>query len=63
MLVLFLCLQGASGQPKDGEGLQEGSVAPAGKKTVETLGAADSMAEEQEMAGNEQKRHEVRHLV
>ena len=39
--------------------MQEGSVAPAGRKTLETLGAADSVAEALEMAANERKRHEV----
>ena len=57
--MLELCAQGPMGRPKDGEGVQEGSVAPAGKKTLETLGAADSIAEALEMAANEQKRHEV----
>lgn len=52
-------MQGPSGRPKDGEGLLEGSVAPAGKKTLETLGAADSIAEALEMAANERQRHEV----
>ena len=53
-------LQGPSGRShKGGEGVQEGSVAPAGRKTLETLGAADSIAEALEMAANERKRHEV----
>ncbi len=53
-------LQGPSGRSnKGGEGVQEGSVAPAGRKTLETLGAADSIAEALEMAANEKKRHEV----
>lgn len=34
-------------------------MAPAGRKTLETLGAADSIAEALEMAANERKRHEV----
>ncbi|KAL3161937.1 hypothetical protein ABBQ38_009019 [Trebouxia sp. C0009 RCD-2024] len=51
-------VEGPSGRPKDGEGGIEGSVAPAGKKTLETLGAADSIAEALEMAANERKRHE-----
>lgn len=41
----------------------EGSVAPAGKKTLETLGAADSIAEALEMAANERQRHEVSYLL
>lgn len=56
-------MQGPSGRPKDGEGGIEGSVAPAGKKTLETLGAADSIAEALEMAANERKRHEVSHML
>lgn len=51
-------VEGPSGRPKDGEGGLEGSVAPAGKKTLETLSAADNIAEALEMAANEQKRHE-----
>ena len=56
------CAQGPSRRPKDGEGVLEGSVAPAGKKTLETLGAADSIAEALEMAANERQRHEVNFL-
>lgn len=56
-------MQGPSGRPKDGEGVLEGSVAPAGKKTLETLGAADSIAEALEMAANERQRHEVSHSL
>ena len=41
----------------------EGSVALAGKKTLETLGAADSIAEALEMAANERQRHEVSYLL
>lgn len=41
----------------------EGSVAPAGKKTLETLGAADSIAEALEMAANERQRHEVSYFA
>ncbi len=53
-------LQGPNGRSNKGvEGVQEGSVAPAGRKTLETLGAADSIAEALEMAANERKRHEV----
>ena len=53
-------LQGPNGRSnKGGEGVQEGSVAPAGRKTLETLGAADSIAEALEMAASEKKRHEV----
>ncbi|KAL0021070.1 hypothetical protein WJX79_008561 [Trebouxia sp. C0005] len=52
-------LEGPSGRNnKGGEGMQEGSVAPAGCKTLETLGAADSIAEALEMAANERKSHE-----
>ena len=53
-------MQGPSGRSnKGGEEVQEGSVAPAGRKTLETLGAADSIAEALEMAASEKKRHEV----
>lgn len=38
-------------------------MAPAGKKTLETLGAADSIAEALEMAANERQRHEVSHML
>ena len=38
-------------------------MAPAGRKTLETLGAADSIAEALEMAANERKRHEVSHML
>ena len=48
---------------KEGEGVQEGSVGPAGRKTLETLGAADNMTEALEMAANEQRRHEVIHTI
>lgn len=61
-LLCHVCVQGNTGRLKGVEGVQEGSVAPAGKKTLETLGAADSIAEALEMAANEQKRHEVRHM-
>ena len=64
--MFWLCIkhvllwQGPSGRANK-EGVQEGSVAPAGRKTLETLGAADSITEALEMAANEQKRHEVLH--
>lgn len=43
---------------KAGE-VEEGSVAPAGRKTLETLGAADTISEALEMAANELQRQQV----
>lgn len=57
-MIRVILWQGSSGRANK-EGVQEGSVAPAGRKTLETLGAADSITEALEMAANEQKRHEV----
>ena len=57
-------MQGSSRRAtQEGEGVQEGSVALAGRKTLETLGAADSIAEALEMAAHEQQRQEVVFLV
>ena len=43
---------------KDGEA-EEGSVGPAGRKTLDTLGAADSITEALEMAATEVQRQQV----
>lgn len=58
-LVLFPMQERPKGRGgKEGEA-EEGSVAPAGRKTLETLGAADSITEALEMAANEVQRQQV----
>lgn len=43
---------------KEGE-VEEGSVGPAGRKTLETLGAADAISDALEMAAEEVQRQQV----
>ena len=58
LLVLSVQERPRGRNSKDGEA-EEGSVGPAGRKTLETLGAADSITEALEMAATEVQRQQV----
>ncbi len=53
-------VQDTQRKPPGPEGGDEPSAAPAGRKTLEAIGAADNIADALDLAGHEEQRTKVR---